>query len=62
MSVQGFSLWLAENKSQFEGSPEEVQDAALLKWKSLGKEEKEQYKAPRWVTSACSTTTVHKSA
>ena len=45
--LKGFALFMAEQREDWSGSEEEVQEAALTAWKALDKAEKEAYKMPR---------------
>jgi len=45
--LKGFQLFLAENRDDFEGENEKVQELALTQWKSMDKVAKEKYKEPR---------------
>jgi len=45
--LKGFQLFLAENKDNFSGDQDKVQEDALTQWKGLDKDEKDKYKVAR---------------
>jgi len=45
--LKGFQLYLAENRDNFSGEQDKVQEVALTQWKGMDKESKDKYKEAR---------------